>query len=154
MQALLEEQLTLTTRLHQLLMDESRALRVRDGERIKALSEKKLQLTARLEQLATEQTQQLSTLALSPTPAGLSHYAKQLPDTEARTFNKILEALTEILAKAKQQNLVNGQMIAATRQSVDVALSILRGQTGPRELTYGPDGETLSSTASNPLASA
>ncbi len=154
MEDLLKEQLKVATTLQQVLESESEALQSRDADRLRTLSTEKIELTTTLEQLAARQAQQLAACGLSQTPGGLGDYARQLPDAQRPAFNKTVAALGEVLARSKRQNQINGQMIAASRQSVDLALSILRGQNGSRELTYGPGGETVATSASGPLARA
>ncbi len=154
MEELVRTQLTVATSLHRVLLDENNALKARDADRIKALSEEKIQLTSSLEQLASQQGELLAAKGLTLSAEGLNDYARQLPDGRAAGFNAAVKKLNEVLAQSKQQNQVNGQMIAATRQSVEVALSILRGQNGSQELTYGPGGETRSNPGSGSLAKA
>ena len=154
MDELITKQIEAAKQLHAILVQENAALQAREAEEMQSLSAKKAQLTEQLEQLSGQQSEILSSKGLPLSREGLSRYARQLSPGLAAAFQGRLQTLTDALEACKKQNLINGQMIAASRQSVEVALSILRGQNGPRGLTYGPGGETLANNGGNSLAKA
>ncbi len=155
MEPLIRQQIDSASELLATLEKEAEALRQRDAEALATLAADKVRLTEQLEALGRRQIAALEKAGIEPGEKQMLHYAQRLAPERARALQKALDELATLLGRCKRQNLVNGQMIAAGRQAVQAALSLLKGQTAPAtEVTYGPGGETIARSEGGPLAKA
>lgn len=151
---LLQQQAMSAERLYQTLRDESEALTKRDADAMQQLSQEKSGESAVLEQLGAQQTQLLKGLGFTQSSAGVSSFIDTLEPTAAAELRKQQQQLQTLLESCQKLNLINGNIIAASKQSVETALAILRGQFTNNNLVYSAAGQPVSSAPSKPLSKA
>jgi len=151
---LIQAQSTQLNTLIELLAEENIALVNRDADQLQSLNTQKTDLTQQLEALTQQQNALLKKLGLDPTQEGLQSFVNKLSGPILQRVSQHHQALSQALEQCQQQNNINGQIIAANRQSIETALSVLHGQTPGNKLTYGPSGETHNTEQGNSLAKA
>jgi len=151
---LIQEQTTHVNALTQLLDTENVALVNRDAEQLQSLNSQKTNLSQKLEHLTQQQNTILKKLGFDPTRQGLQSFVNKLSGPTHKNISQHHKALADSLEQCQQKNNINGQVIAANKQSIARALAVLHGQTTTEKLTYGPSGETRNADQGNSLAKA
>lgn len=154
LEALFSQQLNTAEELETILQDESEALTKRNHEEIQRLSSLKETKTKDIETIGQNQADVLAKLNLTYSADALDQLINAMPSEISRRITHIRRKLETILDTCQQQNMVNGQIIAANRQAAETALAILRGQVSPDNLTYGATGQAISEQSSNPISKA
>jgi len=146
----LQAELSRARRMLEVLRLEREALEGRDFSAVEKAAGEKVRIIAALEDLAERQTRLLHAAGITTTGpdvrdalerAGLPHV---LP---------IWDELYDLLARCRQQNLVNGGVIEMSRRFAREVLAALHG-TSPGSLLYGRCGETRHTGGGDPLATA
>ncbi len=151
---LIQAQVVQVNALIQLLDIENTALVSRDAEQLQSLNSQKTDITEQLEQLTQQQNIVLKKLGFDPSKQGLQSLVNKLSGPTQQKIGEHHKILTDALVQCQEKNKINGQIIAANRQSVEIALSVLHGKDHNAKLTYGPSGETHNSDQGNSLAKA
>ena len=140
LQAVLTQEVECTERLLESLETERSALVQRDMSALAGSTEQKLALTQRLETLEKEREQLLAGIGFTGQAPELSAYLA----THAGATLRLRDLWQQVLANTeacRNANLTNGGILEVSRQHVEHALCILRGQAGSPSL-YDPNGET------------
>jgi len=140
LEAVLTQEVECTERLLKSLETERSALAQRDMTALARSTEDKLAQTQQLEALEQERERLVASMGFTGKAADLSDCFAGLP---GMTHN-LLDLWQQVLANTeacRKHNLTNGGILEASRQHVEQALCILRGQAGSPSL-YNPNGET------------
>lgn len=151
---LIQQQSECAAQLHNTLLAEAAALTARDIEAIQRHALEKSEQTGRMEQLAQEQRRLLEGAGLPFSAEGFSTFIDRLAPALAAKLHQAQQQLKTALEACQRQNLVNGNIIAANRQSAESALAILRGQLSTDNLLYSAAGQTVAAATSKPLLKA
>ena len=137
---------------HQLLAAlhrEREALGSRDLDATGETAREKEALITRLESLAARQNQLLARAGIDP---GTRDLDSALKSAGLGALLERWQALLEVLAQCRHQNLINGGVIEISRRFAQQVLDGLRGAS-PDGRLYGPDGDAKGeSGSSGPLA--
>jgi flagellar biosynthesis/type III secretory pathway chaperone len=139
LQAVLAQEVECTERLLNSLEAERLALVHRDMPALAQSTQEKITHIQLLESLEGKREQLLATLGFSGQPADLSSYLDDLPG-DTGGLQDLWQRLLANTEACRNANLTNGGILEASRQHVEQALSILRGQAGSPSL-YDPKGE-------------
>mgnify|MGYP000007610944 FL=1 len=140
LQAVLTQEVECTERLLESLETERSALAQRDMSALAGSTEQKLALTQRLETLEQDRERLLAGMGFSGQKSELSAYLA----THTGATQGLRDLWAQVLANTeacRKANLANGGILEASRQHVERALCILRGQAGSPSL-YDPNGAT------------
>jgi flagella synthesis protein FlgN len=148
---LLAAELSETSRLQEILLREFNILGGNDPEQIGAISKEKLAQMQRMAQQLTARDDFLRELGLPKGKEGTDLLLQGLP-RESELLERWAELL-DIGKQLKQQNEINGNIVAVSQRQARQALDIISGKTGTPQ-TYGRGGETRSTTQQNSLAKA
>jgi flagellar biosynthesis/type III secretory pathway chaperone len=129
-----------TCRLLKCLETERSALTERDTSALALSTEEKLGHTQKLEALEEERERLLAEMGFSGDPADVSTYFEKLPGKTHRLCTLWQQILTNIEA-CRTSNLMNGRILDVSRQHVEQALCLLRGEAGSPSL-YDTKGGT------------
>ena len=140
LEAVLTQEVECTERLLESLETERSALAQRDITVLAQSTEEKLQRAQQLEALEQERQRLLAGMGFTGDVADLSKYFESLPGNTHRLRDLWQQILANTEA-CRTSNLTNGGILEASRQHVEQALCILRGQAGSPSL-YDPNGET------------
>ncbi len=152
--ALLEQQIQAADSLKHTLEDEGNILIKRDFEAIHTLNQQKLEQSALLEKLHQEHHHLLKKHGFSYTPDGMNSFINSHPPLLSIQLRQKQTSLLVLLDNCQKLNTINGTIIAANRHSTETALAILRGQPTSDGLTYGANGQSVTTPHSNPLIQA
>lgn len=154
MDALMRRQLTAANALYQILKTENTALVEHAHDDIRESTRLKDEKSTELEGMEQELNELLRAAGISPSKEALDAVLKAAPPSSAKALGQLREDLTDVLQACQEQNLVNGQIIAVSRQSAETALAILRGQLPTGNLTYGASGKPVSDPSRQPISKA
>ncbi len=121
------------------LATEREALVNRDMPRVEATTAQKLQLSQQLEELERQRAALVTGLGFGPGGDDLRDCYSRLP--QAEDCQRLWQLILDNLRACRHGNLTNGGILEASRQHVEQALAILRGQTDAPGL-YSPDGDS------------
>ena len=141
LEKVLVQEVQCTGRLLECLMAERSALTRRDLDLLEKTTRGKLQYTRQLEELEAQREALVTELGFASGPDALLDCFKSLP--QADTLIQLWEQVLGKTEDCKAGNLTNGGILESSRQHVEQALSILRGQSGTPSL-YDPNGDTSS----------
>ncbi len=149
-----QEQITAASQLIDALEEESNALTLRDIESIQNLSVLKNRLSLTLEELGKQQNEFLRQQQKNDSADGLDAYIAEQEGRVAIVLEQQKTKLHAMLESCQTLNLVNGSIIAASKQSAETALAILRGQLTTENLVYSAGGQPVSDHSKNSLTKA
>jgi len=141
LQAVLMQEVECTERLLASLETEHSALAQRDMSALAGSTEQKLALTQRLETLEQERERLLAGTGFSGQGSDLSAYLVTLTGATKPGLRDLWQQVLANTEACRKANLTNGGILEASRQHVEQALGILRGQAGSPSL-YDPNGAT------------
>lgn len=155
LEKLLREELASIDALRQLLQQEYDALRTRDVATLERLAGEKQASADHLRGLDRAQTTYLREQGFVADRPGLQACLNAAPTREERAIlQKLLAELERAAEQARDQNEVNGAVIAASRGHVEQALTIIRGRE-PLEFLYGHDSrKVFNSGGGHPIGKA
>ncbi len=139
LEKVLVQEVQCTGRLLECLEAERSALSRRDLELLEQTTRGKLQYTRQLEELEAQREALVTDLGFVSGPDTLPDCFKSLPQAD-----KLIQLWKQVLDNTQAcqaGNLANGGILESSRQHVEQALSILRGQSGTPSL-YDPNGDT------------
>lgn len=151
---LLQQQISGAEELLETMQLENDALVKRDLEALQESAAHKSELSKTLEALGNKQKAFLEAHGQNNSPDGMDAYLASLPKAAHLALEQKKEQLLELLEKCQIQNLINGNIIAASKQSAETALSILRGQSPSENVMYTSGGQAVSDTSRDPLTKA
>jgi flagellar biosynthesis/type III secretory pathway chaperone len=141
LEKVLVQEVQCTGRLLECLAAERSALTRRDLDLLEKTTRGKVQYTRQLEQLEAQRETLVTELGFAFGPDALLDCFKSLP--QADTLIQLWEQVLGNTEACQAGNLTNGGILESSRQHVEQALSILRGQSGTPSL-YDPNGDTSS----------
>jgi flagella synthesis protein FlgN len=139
LQTVLAQEAHCSERLLACLQAERRALSQRDMDALQQTTQEKLQHTQQLEQLEQQRETLVSRLGFATDSAGLKQCFNSLPQSDH--LKRLWQQILSNIDACRNGNLTNGGILEASRQHVEQALCILRGQSGTPAL-YSPGGNT------------
>lgn len=138
LQAVLSEEARCTRALLDCLERERKALAQRDLDTVQTTTQEKLQLSERLEALERQRETLITGMGFGNDAEGLDRCFASLP--QSGVYRRIWRQILNNIEACRNGNLANGGVLEASRQHVEQALCILRGQSGAPAL-YGQAGE-------------
>jgi len=142
LEAVLTQEVECTERLMKSLDAERSALANRDMTALARSTEDKLVQTQELEELEQQRERLLAGMGFTGKVTDLSEYFQTLPG-KTHGLRELWQQVLANTEACRKDNLTNGGILEASRQHVEQALCILRGQAGSPSL-YDPNGETAS----------
>jgi flagellar biosynthesis/type III secretory pathway chaperone len=139
LEKVLAQEVQCTGRLLECLEAERSALTRRDLDLLEKTTRGKIQYTRKLEELEAQREALVTELGFAPGPDTLLDCFKSLP--QAETLSHLWKQVLDNTEACQAGNLTNGGILESSRQHVEQALSILRGQSGTPSL-YDPNGDT------------
>ena len=134
--------------LRQLLQQEYDALRTRNVADLERLASEKQASADRLRELDRVRADCLLKQGLSADRQGLDAWVNTAPTREARAIlHRLLADLERAADQARDQNEINGTIIATSRSQIEQILAILGGRE-PLEFLYGHDSRKVFSSGS------
>ncbi len=146
---MLASELACTRALLETLRREYQALTQGDADQIEEAASAKQAQMQRLQQLLRERERLLGSQGLSPDSEGMEHLLQSL---DAPRLDTDWRELRRLATQLKEQNEVNGAIVALGQRQVQQALDLLTGRGGSD--TYGPAGNHSAPQASHSLARA
>jgi flagella synthesis protein FlgN len=128
LQLVLTEEARCTRQLLTCLDTERKALTRRDLESVQQTTAEKLQLSQQLEQLEQRRENLVAELGFGADTESLRKCFNSLP--QATACKRIWQQILDNLENCRNGNLTNGGILEASRQHVEQALCILRGEPG------------------------
>lgn len=125
--------------LLQLLKTEQELLIQADVDGLARLTEDKAKTVARMSELALLRHRSLAAAGFDASEAGMQNWVKGKAAAAEKSWNDLLE----LGRQAKEQNRVNGMLIAQHLARTQNALKILQGTPQGGNL-YGPNGQSTS----------
>lgn len=116
-------------------------------------TQRKSALAARLAALEAQRDAALVAKGFAAGRTGVESWLASLPGASGTGPRSTWISLLESAAKAKRDNELNGQLIAARLQQTQQALGVLLDETADAS-TYGADGQRSSGTGRRNLGSA
>jgi len=148
LEKILEQEVQCTGRLLEYLAAERSALTRRDLALLENTTRGKLQYTRRLEELEQQRTALVAELGFAQSTDALLDCFQSLP--RADTLIELWKQVLDNTEACQTGNLTNGGILETSRQHVEQALSILRGQSGTPAL-YNPNGDTTANLGQREL---
>lgn len=153
LETLLREELAAIEALRELLRREYDALRTRDAPTLERLAGEKQAAAAVLRDLETRRLDVLRERGLATEPPGWSAALAVAAPAERAILTERVAALECAAAQARDQNDLNGSIIAARRNHVERALAILSGRD-PLDFLYDQDTRKVFGGETAPIARA
>jgi flagellar biosynthesis/type III secretory pathway chaperone len=125
---LLREEMAAIADFHQLLLEEYAALKTHDLLKLKQLTAEKQVCTGRLQILIERRGEYLQQQEIGCNASAVEAYIACVTPSERTPLEALWASHQETLAQVKRQNEINGAIISASRNHVERALAILRGQ--------------------------
>lgn len=147
---LMQQEIDCAERIGKVLNEERQALGGRDPEALERVTVAKQTLLKEMEQRVAAHEGFLSARRLPPGKAGTEQFLADLPqDSE---LPALWQRLQESAAQCRDENRVNGSIVALSRVRVQRALELLHGKPDNAK-TYGREGETHASARSQFIGS-
>ncbi len=139
LEAVLAGEAACTGQLLACLQSERNALVRRDMDRVQDSTAEKLRLSQQLEELEHRRERLVAELGFATDAEGLRACYNSLP--QAEHCQRLWQQILTDMEACRSGNLTNGGILEASRQHVEQALCILRGQSGTPGL-YSQAGDT------------
>lgn len=152
LETLLREELAAIEALRELLQREHEALRSRDAPSLERLAGEKQACADVLRGLETHRLELLRERGLATEPPGWTAVLAAAPG-EPAVLADLVARLERATQQARNQNDINGAIIAASRSHVEQALAILGGRD-PLDFLYDQDTRKVFGGDSAPIAKA
>ncbi|WP_260291110.1 flagella synthesis protein FlgN [Sedimenticola hydrogenitrophicus] len=136
--------------LADILQRENSALKSRDPDRVLAISREKQQAVEQMQLSGRQREQLLASLIPAPGTEGTEALFQANPDAAC---TGLWRQLGEIAGQLREQNEINGGILALSQRHNKQALDILCGRTESRN-TYGAKGQHHPDPSGHPLAKA
>lgn len=150
---LLKDEITALTELLELLNKEYVYLQTHDTPKLEQLVGLKEHCTTRLQRLVDRRVDYILQRGFGVDAAGIEGFIDDVLEDGCDQARIMWERLRKITAQAKQQNEINGAVIAGSRSHVEAALAILRGGA-PQACLYNQDAQPDRGERSRVLARA
>lgn len=134
------------------VIDERQCLVKGDTARLPAIAEKKSALAVRLADLDEKRNAALGVAGLGTGRAGAQAWIAARPANLRATAQKSWQIYLDLALEARDENELNGKLIAAHLQQNQQALEALLGKAA--DGTYGADGQRSTTASRRPLGSA
>lgn len=152
--SIFQQQIAGAKQLLDALKMENEALVQRDFDVIQNSTSLKTGLTQALEKLGKQQREFLLSNGQTDSADGMESYIALQTSPAANILKQQKSELQPILEQCQTMNQVNGNIIAASKQSAETALAILRGQLSPENLVYSAGGQPVSDHSTSTLTRA
>ncbi len=149
---LIGQQYAAFVKLGDLLTDEHRALQARDREEIDRCGTRRQPLLALIEALDRRLAACIQTLKIEPTRAGVEQFLAKLPSAIRQRACSNFSALRDAADRCRNQNDINGKIVAHNQHNADRILKILSGSSSAGSATYAPDGRVSPQSLSSSIA--
>ena len=149
-ETLLREELAAVEVLRDLLRQEHDALRTRDAPTLERLASEKQTCADGLRGLETRRLDVLRERGLAAELSGWTAILATAAPAERGILADLVAALEHAAAQARDQNDINGAIIAASRSHVERALAILSGRD-PLDFLYDQDTRKVFSNDTAPI---
>lgn len=154
LQALLNQECAALQQLSNVLAEERDALSGRDVAHIERVTTEKSALLDEVERHALARQTWAQEHGLTAGENAFSRHVRQTAHSEGLPeLDERWRDLQLALRLVHRENLVNGRIIARSRQTLSQMLNLLRGQVGNPQL-YGPGGSTRSDADGGEIARA
>lgn len=155
LEKLLREELASMESLQQLLQQEYDALRTRDVAALKRIAGEKQTHAEHLRDLDNARTTYLHQQGFATDRQGLQACLNAAPTRDQRAIlHKLLTEFEHAAEQARDQNEVNGAVIAASRNYIEQVLAVISGRD-PLESLYTHDSrKVFNSGSGQPIAKA
>lgn len=126
----LEQSISLATELEQLLLEETAVLEGRDPDVLQALVERKQRVLKTMEEATGHLQRLVEASGQTFTPDGMTTFLREHDPTPEQhdSLSTRWKHLREVAARCELMNRSHAQSIERSRQRVDVALKIIRGE--------------------------
>ena len=142
---ILNQELQLAEGLLEAMQNEQRQLETTDLEPLKEINDAKMLLLDRLEEASKLRARFLLGVARGQTQTErLEAFLKQQDQATANHLNELIDRLDALLAECKQQNQINGKIIAMSQRRVMRNLNLLKG-VDSNSMTYDTKGQAQAS---------
>src|SRR3569832_2931445 len=148
---LLERQNGDVHRLIDTLKEEQAALTGNALPAFEATTAAKQSCLADIDQGFVRQTHLLAQAGLALDDAGMAAYLRRCDRDGRLRLDQRWRQIKALLGRCREQNLLNGRIVAVNQRQTQRALAILRGGGPTPEDCYGPRGETINALASRAL---
>lgn len=149
--ALLQEEIAVVEELYTLLLQEEAALKNRQLAMLEQVTQAKEQCVNCLQILVTKRLQQLQQAGFSSENFAIEAYITVTQTDDPAQLRKLWTDLVAVTTQTHQQNVINGAIIATSRNYLDHALGILQGRS-PQECLYGQGAQRTYAGGRHPLA--
>lgn len=153
LELLLREELATIEALRELLLREYDALRTRDVATLERLAGEKQACADRLRDLEIRRLEVLRERGPSADPPGWKALLATAAPAERAMLADLVAGLEHAAAQARDQNNLNGAVIAASRNHVEQALAILSGRDS-LDFLYDQDTRKVFRGGGAPIAKA
>ncbi|WP_428603390.1 flagella synthesis protein FlgN [Sedimenticola sp.] len=147
---ILSSELDCARSLMEILQREHKALKSRDPDQVLSISREKQQAVEEMQGLARQRDHLLASFKIPGGTAGIKRLLQHDTDSVCSTLWK---DLAEIATELREQNEVNGGILALSQRHNNQALDILCGRTHNRN-TYGAKGQYNKEAPGHSLAKA
>ena len=151
---LFQQQIVAVEKLLKAMHAENDALVQRDFDALQASTAAKSELTQSLEELGALQQAFLAKNGQRNSVEGMDAYIAAQTKVAAQVLEQEKTKLHSLLEKCQTTNLISGNIIAASRQSAETALAILRGQLPSENVLYTAGGQAVADNSRDPLTKA
>lgn len=142
---LIKVDLVQASELLKTLQLEREALKEREFDQVVSIVERKAQLLDQLDKNSQERQSLLKQAGFNGDELQIKGVIEQLND---KNLQQDWNELLEVVKQCKQENAVNGKMVARGRQTLGNLLNLLRGQVNAPQL-YDDKGATTNNKGSN-----
>lgn len=142
---LLQREITATELLLECLLAEFKALRDQDVHALEQTVQAKTAPLLSLEEIAVQRDGLLRHIKLPPGRAGMQRACRP---PQAQHLAELWKKVLQIAQQCHDQNLINGQIIAANRARAQHALALLQGRDPHAADCYTPQGQASPSAQS------
>lgn len=136
---ILRQEVDAATALLKILGEEYAALTRRDADNMEAVVAAKKEHIATLEHLSKRQVMTLQGAGYALDSDGLQCYVEHHDRDGRHQLRALLDRVKHLLMQCKEQNELNGRLVALGRQHTQHALALLRGEE-PAAACYAPKG--------------
>ncbi len=150
----IRRQLTAFSELSLVLEEEHRALVSRDPSALSQIAGKRTSLLSQIENFDKTMAALLQALRAPASRAGIESLLETLAPTNRTRATRDFAALREIAEKCRDQNEVNGRIIAQSQRTTQQLLRILRGNIASNPDTYSSSGNVDPASPPSTLATA
>lgn len=149
----MEEDLTLATRLKSLLQEEKSCLEMRQYPAYQQVVKNKTELLLQLDQADHQRKQLMESMGFSADRAGFMAFIQLVPASWKDKYMHIWESLSDTMNTCARLNKVNGKILAHSQNAVERLMMVILGQ-GTQGSVYQANGRRSTGPSQRVLATA